>query len=102
MTWLAEWSLKDLLSESEDADSVVQCAREMHERLENYRLHSCSKRWNRDLELATISAEFEAISTDSFPDVSDFNAVLDDLYDWADRERVWIGGEKAVASREDG
>jgi hypothetical protein len=86
MTWRKEIRLKQFLS-TEDSPAIVrEAARNFAERLKR---ESDYEEFGLD-DFNVIVDEFEGIADSSEPDVDEFNDVLAQLYDWADRERVWI------------
>lgn len=91
---LAQWQhrlkLSDLLDNDDPTrEQVGEVARQVHQRLEDFRLTYFGK----DDVLDQISDEFHTIGyvDRDDADLIEFNMVLDDLYDWADRDkRLWI------------
>lgn len=94
--WRKRVALKDLLSDDDSDEATRKAAGEFVKRLKRL------PEYESDFELEQIVSEFEDIaSADSAGDdafggrfsLCDwFNAVLANLYDWADAERVWIEG----------
>lgn len=83
--WRREIRLKQWLSTDDSPANAREVAGKVAERLKqelglDY----------EEIDLIPIIDEFEGIAESSDADVDDFNDVLAQLYDWADRERVWI------------
>lgn len=86
--WLVTVNIKDLLGEDESPEAVIAAATGIRQRMAN--LSSSPLANDLDLmALGDILSDFADIV--EAPDVSDFNGVLDGLYDWADANRVWLG-----------
>ena len=91
--WRKTIVLKDLLGE-EDSDEVVrEAATAVYERLKQ------EPEYQEDSEFEAITDEFHELSyspaghinpNDRYTLCRWFNDVLNDLYDWADSERIWI------------
>lgn len=96
--WRKTVRLKDLLNDDSSDVSTRECASKFAERLKRL------PEYQDDFELEQIVSEFEDIAIDGstgddvfggrFTLCDWFNKVLSDLYDWADSERIWIGGER--------
>lgn len=89
--WDHRLELKDLLTEDDSHDAVVVAAKEMHERLEKFRIEY----YPNDDDLAQISDEFHTIAFIDGPagsaDAIKFDHIMDYLYDWCDQDkRVWV------------
>jgi hypothetical protein len=93
--WKHRLKLKDIIDkddepESYSSETVAACAKEMHERLEAFRL----KHFKNDDEIESVSDQFHTIAFIDGPagvaDVAEFDAIMNELYDWADAVRVWI------------
>ena len=48
-----------------------------------------------DWDFCMIAEDLADMATSDDATCADLNLTLDDLYDWADVNRVWIGGEPA-------
>lgn len=98
--WRKTVFLKDLLGD-DSSDAATRIAAEGFVK----RLKRLSE-YESDYELEQIVSEFEDIAhADStgndvfggrFTLCDWFNAVLSSLYDWADAERIWIGGDRPL------
>ncbi len=89
-TWERSINIKDLLSTDDLSDeNCARLGREVAERLKV----GLPKTWlENDFELEEIIEHFESITPyDVYPALADFNNALDDLYDWGDARRVWLG-----------
>ena len=92
--WRKKIKLKDLLEEDESDEAVREVARQFVERLKR------QSEYPDDFGFELIVQEFDDMSHCSstgtdvyggrFTLCDWFNKVLNDLYDWADYERVWI------------
>jgi hypothetical protein len=100
--WRVTWRLKQFLGEEYDSKAVATAARGIHDRLEKYRVRSFGSRWADTEsgdnyaaeEIARISAKFHTIGYvdgDESAELGYFNLLMNNLYDWADAERVIIG-----------
>ena len=92
--WKRTIELKQFLSGRTDPATQREAAQRIHEALEADRLRRCPD----DEDVEQISDEFHTITIASDSDLDDgcarwFNSLLESLYDWADTERVWIGGD---------
>lgn len=54
-------------------------------------LRKVERHFEDDASLTDLMLEFGAISEEDDADCDDFNGWLDELYDWADGRRVWLG-----------
>lgn len=82
--WKRTVNIKDLLT---DDDSPPECERVA--KAIARRLRTAFPEPRDDLE--DIVCDFENISADDKRPELLINGSLDDLYDWADAERVWLG-----------
>jgi hypothetical protein len=95
--WRKTVVLKDLLSADDSDGTTRECAAGFARVLKRLPEHKT------DYELQEVVVELEDIACegstgdDVFGGCSTlcewFNAVLSNLYDWADAERIWIGGK---------
>jgi hypothetical protein len=102
--WNCTFEVKDLLSEDDSPAEVRRVALVIHERMEKekarvQRAILAGERLvhNPDAmrRYADVSDEFHSVAVVTADmdggDVDWFNGVMDELYDWADDFRVWIG-----------
>lgn len=92
--WRKTVQLKDVLDADSSDGAVRVAATEIAKRLKRL------PEWEQDFDLEQIVGEFDDISHEAstgndvfggrFTLCDWFNAVLSNLYDWADAERVWI------------
>lgn len=95
-SWAERWPLKDLLGDDESDVGAATVAGKMAQRIRGKageRLDEDSL--NYDSTLGEIVWWFEDLAKE-LPNPmkganSEFNDHLDELYDWADWNRVWIG-----------
>lgn len=76
--WRKKVNIKDLLTEEETPEAIKRAAAGIIERLPTApatALRKASEMADEDPETALLL----------------FNAGLDTVYDWADRERIWLG-----------
>ena len=91
--WRKTIELKQFLGEDTSDASARRCAKDVYETL------SLEPESETDYRLAEIIDELSDLSRESSSDAYGgrfslcdwLNAVLNQLYDWADSERVWIG-----------
>lgn len=99
--WDRRLRLKDLLADSPDATSDERAAWVANRIAERLR-RQLPAAWletgeEMDFELLEVVDGMEALTPTSYDDDEDFsvledlNNMLGQLYDWADRRRVWIG-----------
>ena len=82
--WKRRIKIKDLLDGDDSPEEVVRIAAVVVERL---RKDTPS---GRDADLDFVVSEFEDITAEDKKPVLLFDDALDQLYDWADYNRVWI------------
>lgn len=80
--WQHTLKLKDLLTNDDSDETAVNVARETKIRVQNF---AKSRGFEQDDALEEITYWFDDVAT-----CNDFNGVLNELYDWADDNRVWI------------
>lgn len=89
--WKVTCDIKDILrsTDSTNPSDTTMVAREIADRLKNT-LHGRSIKEDHDgyYELEGIIECFETEEFDSF---EEFNTLLEELYDWANTHRVWLG-----------
>ena len=90
-TWLTTVNIKDLLTEDDSEEAVITAANGIVGRLRTLADPGGSLADSLDtLTLCEILNTFKDLAENN-PDVQEFNWVLDELYDWADDNRVWLG-----------
>ena len=96
--WNAELDIKRFLNEVEDEDvadeMIHRVAGDMAGALTRFMASKRSEAVNTD-ELETIRDEFGILATGCSDEMGSlqeaFNEMLDNLYDWGDVNRVWLG-----------
>jgi len=84
--WKYKLKIKDLLTTETSKEAVKVTAGKVSKRIESF------MKWHPEddfgWELDDIIDRFAGFVEDG--DVEEFNHILDELYDWTDRELVWI------------
>lgn len=86
--WNITINIKDLLTEDDSESAVVFAVNGINDRLRPL-LGTSTGTYDLDT-LNDILESFEEIATNS-QDADEFNEILNELYDWADDNRVWLG-----------
>lgn len=92
--WGHKIALKQFLTQKTDDSSVEEVARNFISVLKPF-ANMLNERENRIfavVDLEDIIYDFESVLNDTFdePKVDVFNDIFENLYDWADANRVWI------------
>lgn len=90
--WRKTIRIKHLLSDDDSAENAREAAGKVAVILKRQREYNHSEHE----EFTDIACSFADLGESSDGTCSDFNDLLAWLYDWADSERVWIGGERGV------
>ena len=82
--WKYKLKIKDLLGENTSPEVVKKCCADVIKRIKAFMGKYPVIGW----ELDDIIDRFAGVVEDG--DVGEFNSTLDELYNWADRELVWV------------
>lgn len=92
--WKAEIKIKDLLGNDDSNQRSVEIA---HEVAKRFRAGLPTKTFDvrsddYDDEITILVEDLETFSLEMADNINDiFNERLDEIYDWADNNRIWIG-----------
>lgn len=86
--WQKTINIKQFLGEDTSREAVETAARGIFGLLE---IHYPNWETGDDRALADIMFNLEGARDDKDVTAEDFNWILDELYDWGDHERVWLG-----------
>lgn len=84
MAWKFSVNIKPLIGEDTSEEGAQRAGKSISDLLSRRLL--ARDHYATDLTLRNIIDGFAEIE-----DTDEFNSVLDDLYDWADENRVWLG-----------
>ena len=99
--WKYKVRIKHLLSEDGDSATAKAVGKSIHLALTSLQLRS----FEDDITLEDIMYSLESVSSvseweelcnegddwDDYPPLVELNSALEELYNWANSERVWIG-----------
>ena len=83
--WRETVNIKDLLTDDDSPENCENTAKALVKRLR-------AAFPKPDYDLENIISDFEDVSANDKRPLALFNDILDNLYDWADANRVWLGG----------
>ena len=92
--WKYEVKVKDLLGDDDSNERAVEIAKELAKRMRTALPDKLLNVQDDDYddEITSIIEDLETFNLEMSTDIcSIFNERLDEIYDWADANRVWIG-----------